>query len=84
MRAGRKPPPGLTFAKIVSITADAAHKAGEIPAPVDGDFPLFGKAYGALTEDEYGIAHSIAMERHYAFNWLCGYAPDWDSVRTDT
>ena len=24
------------------------------------------------------------VERHYALNWLCGYASDWDSVPTDT
>lgn len=27
---------------------------------------------------------SIAIERHYALNWLCGYAEDWDSVPTET
>jgi hypothetical protein len=27
---------------------------------------------------------SAAAERHYALNWLCGYASDWDSVPTET
>jgi len=27
---------------------------------------------------------AAAVERHYALNWLCGYASDWDSVPTDT
>jgi Domain of unknown function (DUF4272) len=27
---------------------------------------------------------AAAIERHYALNWLCGYASDWDSVPTET
>ena len=27
---------------------------------------------------------AAVVERHYALNWLCGYASDWDSVPTDT
>jgi hypothetical protein len=30
------------------------------------------------------LVASIARERHRAFNWLCGYAADWDRVPTDT
>jgi hypothetical protein len=26
---------------------------------------------------------AAAVERHYALNWLCGYASDWDSVPTE-
>lgn len=26
----------------------------------------------------------VVYERHYAFNWLIGYAEDWDDVMTDT
>jgi hypothetical protein len=84
MRLGRTPPAGVTYAKLLEVTAGAAHKAGDLPPPIEGDFPLFGKAYGALSEKELGIAASIALERHYAFNWLCGYAADWDHVPTDT
>ena len=48
------------------------------------DFPAFGKAYRNLSEDEYEQATSIAMERHLALNWLCGYDSDWDETPTDT
>lgn len=27
---------------------------------------------------------SIAVERHFALNWLCGYSDDWESTPTDT
>lgn len=35
-------------------------------------------------EGDYSEMTSIAIERHYALNWLCGYAEDWDSVPTET
>ena len=32
-----------------------------------------------------GIDPGVAMERHYALNWLIGYADqDWDDISTDT
>jgi hypothetical protein len=70
--------------EIVKTAARLAHDNGDIPRPIEGDFPAFGKAYRDLTEEEYSRATSIAMERHYALNWLCGYAEDWDEVPTDT
>lgn len=84
VRAGRTPPQGFSAEKIVEVTAGAAHDRGFIPSPVDGDFPAFGKAYRLLSNEELGLKSSIAQERHYALNWVCGYAPDWDHTRTDT
>jgi hypothetical protein len=77
-------PDGLTLDEIVAKTANHAHERGEIPSPIDDDFPAFGKAYRELTEEEHSEASSIAMERQYALNWLCGYCSDWDEVSTDT
>ncbi|MBX6367544.1 MAG: DUF4272 domain-containing protein [Rhodospirillales bacterium] len=84
VRLGMAPPPELPLEKIIEITANAAHEKGSIPAPIDNDFPAFGKAYRLLSDDEAAIASAIAYQRHYALNWLCGYSPDWDSTRTDT
>ena len=56
----------------------------EIPAPIDGDYPAFGKAYRDLDEIEYSTATSITTERHFALNWVCGYSDDWDKTPTDT
>jgi hypothetical protein len=84
IRLGMAPPPGVTYQKILEITASAAHEKGELPPPIAGDFPLFGRAYRDLSEDQYQVASSIARERHLALNWLCGYSPDWDRTPTDT
>jgi hypothetical protein len=37
-----------------------------------------------LSDDEYSYCRSLAVERHKALNWLCGYAERWDKVPTDT
>lgn len=77
-------PEGTTFPMIIEAAAQAAYQNREIPPPIDEDFPAFGKAYAALEDEEYSLATSIAMERHFAFNWLCGYSRDWDDTPTDT
>jgi hypothetical protein len=81
---GIMPEDGSDLAETVRRAAAEAHTNGEIPEPIDGDFPAFGKSYSELSQEEYSLATSIAVERHYALNWLCGYASDWDSVPTDT
>lgn len=75
-----------TLDGIVRKAAASAHERGDIPAPVDGDFPFAGKAYRDLDAREYALAASLALERHYALNWLCGSAPGnkWDETPTDT
>lgn len=74
---------GVDLQEAVSAAAANAFEKGDIPEPVDGDFPIFGKAYSELSAEEHAEANSIAIERHYALNWLCGYAGDWDSVPTE-
>jgi hypothetical protein len=77
-------PPGYTYHEIVSIVSRAAHDKGDLPPPMQEDFPVFGKPYSHLTHDEWTRATSIAMERHFALTWLCGYSEDWDLTPTDT
>ena len=79
-------PPGAahSFDAINRMVATGAHGDGLIPEPIAEDFPAFGKAYRDLSEDELSLAASIARERHFALNWLCGYSEDWDMTRTDT
>ena len=71
---------------VVRVAAREAHKKGDIPTPVDGDFPAHAKAYRDLSDLERSQMMSIAMERHRALNWLCGFAPEnrWDETPTDT
>jgi hypothetical protein len=54
--------------------------------PIKGDFPALGKPYRALTERQWHSVSSIASERHFALNWLCGLAPrnSWEQTPTDT
>jgi hypothetical protein len=59
------------------------HEEGLLPPPLRGDLPAFGRAYRQLDADERALALSIAAERHYALEWLCGTSA-WDEVRTDT
>jgi hypothetical protein len=83
-QTGDKPPEGITYAEIIEKSAEFAYKDGIISRPIKGDFPLFGKPYSALSEMEYSVCTSIAMERHCCLNWLCGYSKDWDKTPTDT
>jgi len=79
-------PQGLTIDRILQMTSEKAAENGAFSSPICGDFPAFNKAYRELNNEEYSLANSIAMERHRAFNWLCGYAPGnlWSKTPTDT
>jgi hypothetical protein len=63
-----------------------AAEDGAFPAVIGDDFPAFGKPYRDLTREEFLGVTSIALERHRAFNWLCGFAPGnkWSQTPTDT
>lgn len=80
------PRPSESIADILRVTAKKAAAGGLFPSPIEDDFPAFGKAYRNLSEQEYFLATSIAIERHRAFNWLCGYAPGnaWAQTPIDT
>lgn len=74
------------FEDIVRMAAHQSAKGGSLPPPIADDFPARGKAYRDLTDEEWSDVRSITMERHFALNWLCGYAPRnrWDETPTDT
>ncbi len=62
---------------VLGGTARAAYDAGDIPAPIDGDFPAFEKAYRVLEPEERALAGAIAAERRLALAWLCGQPAEW-------
>lgn len=69
------------------VRATARHAAAESRIKLlDGDFGVLGKPYTAMDQAEWNTVHSITIERHFALNWLCGYAPAnrWDETPTDT
>jgi hypothetical protein len=70
----------------VRFSARQAAETGTIPPCLADDFPAKGKAYRDLTAEEWSEVRSITAERHFALNWLCGYAPDnkWDETPTST
>ena len=79
-----EPPEGYTFPQIIKLTVEKAFKDRVIPEPIENDFPALGKAYRDLDEDEFQLLSSIAEERHFALNWLCGCSKDWDNTPTET
>jgi len=78
-----KLPKGRTFEEIIRTAATQAEKDGLFMS-IDHDFPALGRSYAKLSETQWYTMRSIATERLYALNWLCGYSDDWDHVPTDT
>ena len=70
--------------EICKITSQKSFELGEIPKPINNDFPAFNKAYKDLADEEYHNCTSIAMERHFGLNWVCGYGNGWDDTPTGT
>jgi hypothetical protein len=73
-----------TFDQLIAATAMRGYEQGVLPAPIRGDFGAYGKVYRHLAPEQHAEAHSIAVERHHALNWLCGAGETWDDVPLDT
>jgi hypothetical protein len=73
-----------TFDQLIAATAMRGFEQGLLPAPMRGDFRAYGKVYRHLTPEQQAEAHSIAVERHHALNWLAGEGRGWDDVPLDT
>ena len=73
-----------TFDQLIAATAMRGYEQGVLPSPLRGDFSAYGKVYRHLTPEQHAEAHSIAVERHHALNWLCGRGSSWDDVPLDT
>jgi hypothetical protein len=76
-------PEGITYEQIISGAAETAENERMFKR-IGNDFPAKGKPYSELTDEEYEICKSIAMERLYGLNWVCGFSKNWDNVPTDT
>jgi hypothetical protein len=73
-----------TFDQLIAATAMRGYEQGVLPAPIRGDFRAYGKVYRHLAPEQHAEAHSIAVERHHALNWLCGAGETWNDVPLDT
>lgn len=79
-------PQFTSYDDVVRFSAKALKEECALTEIINEDFPANGKAYRNLTNEEWILVRSITMERHFALNWLCGYAPGnrWDETPTDT
>lgn len=82
-RMGVRPPQGVSFREIIRVTAEGAYLNQHIPQPIQGDFPVYGKAYIDLSYDEYTLTSAIAYERYFSLNWVCELTSEWEKVRVD-
>jgi hypothetical protein len=78
------PPRYASFDQLVAATAMRGYEQGLLPAPMRGDFRAYGKVYRHLSREQHAEAHSVALERHHALNWLVGEGTSWDDVPLDT
>lgn len=71
---------------VIRIASSHAVADGINRSPIESDFPALGKPYHKLSDEDFSQVTSIAVERHRAFNWLCGFAPKncWTDTPTDT
>jgi hypothetical protein len=82
-RLGIAPQPGISFPEIIRWMAHKGWQEGKLDAPVNGDFPAFGKAYADLNDDEYNLISSITHERFFILNWMSELSAEWESIRVD-
>jgi hypothetical protein len=78
------PPRYASFDQLIAATAMRGYEQGFLPPPARGDFGAYGKVYRHLSPEQHAEAHSIAVERHHALNWICGNGSSWDDVPLDT
>ena len=67
---------------IREVAADSA-RAGLFERSISNDFPVAGRPYRNLTEDERALLTDLASERLRALNWVCSFGASWDDAPTD-
>jgi hypothetical protein len=72
------------FDQLIAATAMRGFEQGLLPTPIRGDFRAYGKVYRHLAPEQQAEAHSLAVERQHALNWLAGLGDSWDDVPLDT
>jgi hypothetical protein len=83
-RHGTKPPTSETYEASIATAAKSALEDGIVVEQRDGDVVCRGVPYRELSQEAFADVASTAQERHFALNWICGYAEDWDDTPTDT
>ncbi len=80
---GIRPTEGVDFRDVIRTTAEQAYADGTLPAPIDGDFPVFGKSFATVSNDEFELVRGIASERYQIMAWLTEQTVEWDSLPVD-
>jgi len=62
---------------LIGQAAEELHETLGVRLPSHGDIVAFGKPFSELDQEELQMVNSIAVERHFALRWLCGYVDDW-------
>ncbi|HEY0417007.1 MAG TPA: hypothetical protein VGC78_11520 [Gaiellaceae bacterium] len=83
-RAVAPPARFASFDQLIAATAMRGFEEGLLPEPMRGDFRAYGAVYRHLAPDQRAEAHSLAVERHHALNWLAGEGASWNEVPLDT
>ena len=83
-RRGTETPAGETYEESIGRAVELAQQQGAIQETIGADVAVDGVAFSKLEDADFANAYSVALERLYAMNWVCGYAEDWDATPTET
>jgi hypothetical protein len=70
-KMGIRPQGAVSFTEIIRETAEQAYQDRYLTAPINNDFPAYGRAYGECTNEQKQTITRIAQERSAALDWLC-------------
>lgn len=77
----QKPPPplpgGVSYGQMILETTKHAAKDGFFK-PISGDFPVMGKPFRDLDEEEFLDVAIVTVRRSHALEWLMGMMREWE------
>lgn len=82
-RMGVRPSEGVNYRDVIRVNAEQAYADGTLPAPLEGDFPAFGRPFGLISQRQYEQVRAIAAERCQAMSWLMETSAEWDGLPAD-
>jgi len=77
IREGRVMKGSVPINELIGQAAEELYETQGVSLPAEGDILAFGKPFSELDSEELQMVNSIAVERHFALKWLCGYVDDW-------
>lgn len=71
---------GKPLREVIYGMAHESLRKGAVTHLIDGDFPAFGKAYAALSDDQRDMVKTLVNERATAMSWVCDANSPWVSL----